>query len=86
MTLVGATVTVWTGAKGIPEQFVWAGNHYSVTDTPTPLDVDYAAITHPGAMPLGWRFQGTSDSGDTRMFDVLYDDARREWQLLHSYV
>ncbi|MBC7761418.1 MAG: hypothetical protein H7201_06405, partial [Candidatus Saccharibacteria bacterium] len=47
MTLVGATVTVWTGAKGIPEQFVWAGNHYCVTDTPTPLDVDYAAITHP---------------------------------------
>jgi len=86
MTLIGATVIVWTGAQGIPEQFVWAGSRYSVTDTPTPLDVDYAAITHPGAMPLGWRFQGTSDSGDTRMFDVLYDISRGEWQLLHTYI
>ncbi|MCU1583961.1 MAG: hypothetical protein JWM49_517 [Microbacteriaceae bacterium] len=85
MTLVGATVTVWTGAEGIPEHFRWADSNYTVTDTPTPLDVDYAAITHPGAMPLGWRFQGTSDEGDTRMFDVLYDSARREWQLLHTY-
>ena len=86
MTLVGTTVTVWIGAEGIPEHFIWAGNEYTVTDTPTPLDVDYAAITHPAAMPLGWRFQGTSDVGDTRMFDVLYDVARGEWQLLHTYL
>ena len=86
MTLIGATVTVWTGAQGIPEQFLWGGSRYRVTDTPTPLDVDYSAITHPGAMPLGWRFQGTSDSGDTRMFDVLYDTSRGEWQLLHTYI
>ncbi|MBK4346643.1 hypothetical protein [Lacisediminihabitans changchengi] len=87
MTLVGATVTVWTGVRGIPERFVWDGRRYRVSDTPTALDVDYAAITHPpDQMPLGWRFQGTSDAGETRMFDVLFDESRQEWQLLHTYV
>ena len=87
MTLVGATVTVWTGVQGIPERFVWDGRRYRVSDTPTALDVDYAAITHPpDDMPLGWRFQGTSDAGETRMFDVLFDESRQEWQLLHTYV
>ncbi|HEY0245081.1 MAG TPA: TonB-dependent receptor, partial [Mucilaginibacter sp.] len=33
-------------------------------------------------MPLGWRFQGTDEDGRSRMFDVLYDDSRQEWQLL----
>ena len=56
-----------------------------VIEPPTPLDIDYAAITHPAVMPLGWRFQGTSEAGDTRMFDVLYDEPRQEWQLLHTY-
>lgn len=85
MTLVGATVTVWIGALGIPERFVWDGKRYRVTDTPTPLDIDYSAITHPPQMPPGWRFQGTSDAGECRMFDVLYDEQRQEWQLLHTY-
>jgi hypothetical protein len=87
MTAVGTTVTVWTGVRGIPERFVWDGRRYRVSDTPTALDFDYAAITHrPDHMPLGWRFQGTSDSGQTRMFDVLFDENRQEWQLLHTYV
>jgi len=85
MTLVSATVTVFTGALGIPERFFWNGNRYRVSDTPTPLEVDFTAITHPPLMPLGWRFQGTSDAGDTRMFDVLYDELRLEWHLLHTY-
>lgn len=85
MTATAATVTVWTGAEGIPERFFWAGQPYAITDTPTVLEVDYAVITHPGSMPLGWRFQGTSDRGDTRMFDVLYDCEHGEWQLLHTY-
>lgn len=85
MTVVGSTVIVWTGVRGIPENFVWSNVQYRVTDTPTSLDVDYAAITHPGVMPLGWRFQGTSDDGDSRIFDVLYDATRDEWQLLHTY-
>ncbi len=85
MSLVGATVTVWTGEQGIPERFVWDGKRYRVTDTPTPLDIDYATVTHPPAMPLGWRFQGTSDTGEIRMFDVHYNQGRQEWQLLHTY-
>ena len=83
--IANGTVTVWTGAQGIPERFVWAGRRYQVTDTPTPLEVDDSAITHPPAMPLGWRFQGTSDDGESRMFDVLYDSPRQEWLLLHTY-
>lgn len=81
----GATIRVWTGAEGIPERFMWAGSCYRVSDTPTPLDIDYASMTHPCIMPLGWRFQGTSVDGDTRVFDVLYDSAASEWQLLHTY-
>ncbi len=85
MTLVGASVTVWVGAQGIPERFVWDGERYRVSDSPTPLECDFAAVAHPSGMPLGWRFQGTNESGETRMFDVLYDDRSREWRLLHTY-
>ena len=85
MTTFGTTVKVWTGAEGIPERFIWSDRWYSVSDTPTPLDIDYSAITHQGAMPLGWRFQGTSADGDTRIFDVLYDSTACSWQLLHTY-
>jgi hypothetical protein len=85
MTLIKATVAVWTGAKGIPEQFIWDGKRYRVTDAPTPLEIDYASITHPPTMPLGWRFQGTSDDGDRRMFEVLYSETQQEWHLLHTY-
>lgn len=114
MVAINPTVAVWMGDAGIPERFIWAGKAYVVSDTPTVLEVDYSAITHPGAMPLGWRFQGTAEcsavsgarfekatesgegsqrpgaeaeqSGETRIFDVLYDVGRNEWQLLHTYI
>ena len=41
---------------------------------------------HPGAMPVGWRLPGTSDRGDTRMFDWLEHAPRGEGQLLHTYL
>ena len=85
MTMVQRTVTVWTGSQGIPERFVWDGQRYRVSDTPTPLEVDFAIITHPPTMPPAWRFQGTSDDGDVRVFDVLFSEVRQEWQLLHTY-
>ena len=85
MTLVGGTVTVWTGAQGVPERFVWAGTRYRITDTPTPLEPDYALITHPVIEAPDWRFQGTSEAGDSRVFDVLFNEARREWLLLRTY-
>jgi hypothetical protein len=86
MTLAGTTLTVWTGVRGIPERFVWDGTRYRITDMPTPLELDCAAITHPPVMPLGWRFQGTSDTGETRMFDVMYHEGNQEWHLLHTYI
>ncbi|HEU0164010.1 MAG TPA: hypothetical protein VFQ54_03135 [Thermomicrobiales bacterium] len=85
MTIIGVAVSVLTGMHGIPERFVWNATTYRVTDTPTRLDLDYATITHPPAVPLGWRFQGTSDTGETRMFDVMFEPVRGEWLLLHTY-
>ena len=84
MTVVDGTVTVWTGAQGIPERIVWAGTHYRITDTPTPLEPDYALMTHPTVAP-GWRFQATAASGDVRVFDVLFNESRQQWVLLHVY-
>ncbi len=84
MTLTD-TVTVWTSSQGIPERFIWGGRRYRVSDRPTPLDLDYTGITHPPAAPVAWRFQGTSEEGDTRIFDVLYSQARQEWDLLRTY-
>jgi hypothetical protein len=49
------------------------------------LETDYAAITHPLKEPTGWRFQGTTGSGESRMFDVLFSETRQEWMLLHTY-
>lgn len=83
---MGETVAVWPDARGIPSRFVWEGRRYRITDTPTRFDPDQAAVTHPPSTPAGWRFQGTSEDGeDTRVFDVLYIEARQEWLLLHSY-
>jgi hypothetical protein len=86
MALVEGAVAIWTGAGGVPERIIWAGVRYRITDTPTPLEVDYAAITHPVMEPIGWRFQGTAESGESRMFDVLFSEAREEWLLMHTYV
>jgi hypothetical protein len=85
MTLLDESVTVWTGAGGVPERFAWHGRRYRVSDTPTPLEDLLGGLTHIPALPPGWRFQGTADDGDTRVFDVLFDDARQEWLLLHTY-
>ncbi len=82
---MSAAVTIAMGREGVPERFTWDGDEYEVTDTPTALDLDYATITHPPAVPVGWRFQGTGRSGRTRMFDVMHDPARGEWLLLHTY-
>jgi hypothetical protein len=85
MTLMDGAVTISIGAQGRPERCVWAGTPYRITDTPTPLEPDYATMTHPVAQPVGWRFQGTTEGGDSRIFDVLFSEARQEWLLLHTY-
>ncbi len=68
-----------------PVRMVWRGVRYRVTDVPTRLteDVFHPALTHPAERFVGWRFQGTSSDGVTRVFDVrkVGDD----WELLHDF-
>ncbi|QDZ16104.1 hypothetical protein [Humibacter ginsenosidimutans] len=80
-------VTVWLGSNGAPQRMFWAGHRYRVTDTPTRLGPEpdlllSPAITHPPRPSTGWRFQGTSDDGDSRVFDVRRRDAGDGWELL----
>lgn len=51
---------------------VWAGRRWRVTDLPTPL-----------WQPDGWRFQGTSEDGQSLVFDVV--DAEDGWHVHRSY-
>jgi hypothetical protein len=85
VTLITDTITLWVGASGVPERFVWQGTRYRVTDTPTPLEFDLNAITHLITVPTGWRFQGTTDIGESRIFDVLSVDHGQGWRVLRTY-
>lgn len=77
----GDQIAVWL-ANNIPSRIVFRGVRYRVTDTPTRLEDDLGAMTHP--LPItGWRFQGTDPGGQSRMFDV-----RRKgdsWLLIRVY-
>ena len=79
--LQGTEVAVWF-EDGLPTRLVWAGDRYRVTDHPTRLEDEMAGLTHPLDL-TGWRFQGTTESRETHMFDV----ARRasSWELLRVY-
>ena len=79
-------VAVWLDDAGAPSRIVLNGRRYRVTDHPTTLDDLVIGITHPPAVPLGWRFQATDESGDTRVFDVEYQLADDQWALLRSSV
>lgn len=76
------TVTVWA-TNGIPDRLVWNGTRYRVTDHPTPLEDDFCWLTHPPIGIIGWRFRGTSDDGQTRMFDIRQEGAN--WLLARVY-
>ena len=81
-------VVVVTDAAGIPHRLIWAGRAYRVSDTPTRLEFDWSAVTHPPAgLPASmWRFQGTpDDDGEALVFDVRLDAASATWQLRHVY-
>ena len=80
------TVAVWVDPTGAPTRMFWAGRRYRVTDTPTRLgpgtDLLYAsAMTHPPSPLTGWRFQGSSEDGDTRVFDVRWAEGGA-WKLI----
>lgn len=85
MTLVGADVAVWTEESGRPERLVWNGQRYRVSDTPTPLEADTGFVTHLPAVAPTWRFQGTSETGETLVFDVGFDLSQHRWCLLSTY-
>jgi hypothetical protein len=93
MPRVRESVEVWTSDAGEPVRLVWRSRRFRVSDTPTTLvgpsewwgpfaghDVS------PGRVPLsisGWRFQASSDDGETHVFDVEHDGSR--WQLLRVF-
>ena len=70
---------------GRPSRLQHDGASYLVNDTPTPLeppDLPFG-ITHPPAIPPGWRFQAIGSDGRARVFDVIRLDA--EWRLVAVY-
>lgn len=66
----------------VPERFFCEGVLYRVTDIPTRLEDEMAALTHPLAI-TGWRFQGTDADGTSRIFDICRSPDG--WTLLRSY-
>jgi hypothetical protein len=87
VTLLHTPVGVWLDGSGTPRRLIWEGRRYKVTDTPTPLEAFLdERVTHPPVGPLpGWRFQGTSDAGESRVFDIRYDRHGEGWTLLGAY-
>ena len=71
---------------GIPVRLSWRGADYTVSDTPTHLQLvaDHEALTHPLRPLFGWRFQGTSETHDSRVFDV-YEAGAQQWKLFAVY-
>lgn len=69
MTLLSdLRLTVWF-ERAVPYGLVFEGRHYRVTDTPTRLEDEPVATTHP--LPVtGWRFQATDDDERARMFVI----------------
>ncbi|MEO8908425.1 MAG: hypothetical protein ABI310_10200 [Microbacteriaceae bacterium] len=87
ITHTAEAVAIWLDAHGAPARMVWAGIRYRVTDTPTRLDPDpelllSPALTHLPAPVTGWRFQGTTDGGESHIFDVRPADVRGTWELM----
>ncbi|GAA2024817.1 hypothetical protein GCM10009819_04730 [Agromyces tropicus] len=86
-------VEVWTGPSGMPERLVWRSRRFRVDDTPTPLvgPADWwlpfaGGESGAGRAPLaitGWRFQASSEAGESHVFDVGHDGAH--WHVLRVF-
>jgi hypothetical protein len=85
MTTLTETLTMWVDSRGVPERMVWRGIRYRVTDTPTPLELDLNAVTHFSILPMGWRFQGTNDQGESLVFDVISVGIDQSWWVVNTY-
>jgi hypothetical protein len=89
MTITHTTeaVAIWFDAGDVPVRMVWAGRRYRVTDTPTRLGPEpelliSPALTHPPLPLTGWRFQGTTDDGESLIFDVKRASIHSRWELI----
>lgn len=95
MTEVDESVNVWTTEEGVPTRLVWRARRFRVTDTPTvwaatcawwrPFEPHEYAV---GSVPRqigGWRFQATSDGGDSYVFDVSHDGSCDRWSLVRIF-
>jgi hypothetical protein len=78
-------VMLWLDEHDVPEEMIWKGERYRVSDRPTRLEVELPVLTHPPGVDA-WRFQATGEAGDARVFDVVRVDGRQEWRLLRIYV
>lgn len=95
MTRVDESVTVWVSEAGVPLRLVWRSERYRVSDTPTRLATAPAgwpfeaafdpAFTHLPEPRESWRFQGTSEGGETLVFDVSRSPWSDRWRLLRTY-
>ncbi|WP_419818856.1 hypothetical protein [Glaciibacter flavus] len=95
MTRMHEPVAVWTSRTGEPQRIVWRSQRYRVNDHPTALvgtcdwwaPLAYGELGY-GRAPLqidGWRFQASTDDGETHVFDVRHDDAEQGWSLLRVF-
>lgn len=82
MNTTSRQIAVWL-ARDIPTRLIWDGKRYRVSDMPTPLDDDVYWVTHPPPLGPGWRLQGTTDAGETHMFEIR--QVRGEWQVVRVY-
>ena len=89
MTRVDEAVSVWVSREGKPERIEWRAVGFSVSDTPTRIgglsESVLGFVTHPPRYTLGWRFQGTAESGVTHVFDIGRDSNDGQWKLLRTY-
>ncbi|TFV98903.1 hypothetical protein [Orlajensenia leifsoniae] len=94
MTQIDEAVAVWTTESGEPQRIVWRSRRFRVNDVPTalvgPCDWWQPLARHElgyGRAPLqicGWRFQASTDDGETHVFDVEYD-GRTRWNLVRVF-
>jgi len=88
-------VTVQTNRTGEPRRIVWRSRRFRVTDTPTalvgtadwwrPFAPHSYGVGHPPLCIAGWRFQATSEDGETHVFDVRHAAEDDSWLLLRTF-
>lgn len=75
--------TVWL-VDDIPVRMLYAGQRWRITDTPTRLrESVWTAPLEKQTGLYGWRFQATSEAGDSYVFDVYR--AETDWHVHHRY-